>query len=66
MVAYSRAKGLYGGFSVDGAVVKARDDLNRAYYGQPVRAQDILVRRAVTNPWSQGLLEVLAKASQRR
>ena len=36
IVSYSRAKGLYGGISVEGAVVVPRGGLNTAYYGQTV------------------------------
>ncbi len=61
ILSYSRSKGLYGGVSVDGAVVAKRDSLNRAYYGKDATPADILVRRAVTNPESTPLVEAVAK-----
>lgn len=66
IIAFSRAKGLYGGISLDGAVVAARDDWNRAYYGKPVKAPDILIRRDVSNPASAGLIQVLTTATPPR
>lgn len=38
----SRAKGLYGGVSVEGGVLAADDDANRAYYGRSVTPREIL------------------------
>ncbi len=32
-VAYSRAKGVYGGLNLEGSVIAVADDWNRAYYG---------------------------------
>ncbi len=46
---YSRNKGLFAGASFEGAVIQARDALNRAYYGQTVTPTQILIDRAVTN-----------------
>ena len=58
ILSFSRAKGLYGGISVDGAVVAVRDSLNRAYYGKEMSTTDILIKQAAMNP--QGA--TLAKA----
>jgi len=61
IVSFSRSKGLYGGVSVDGALVKTRDDWNDAYYGKMVTPADVLLTRSVTNPQSEGLLEMVAR-----
>jgi len=61
IIIYARAKGLYAGISLDGAVVATRDALNKAYYGKDVTPTDILIRRAVANPQSAGLMEAIAK-----
>ena len=66
IIAFSRAKGLYGGISVDGAVVAVRGDWNHAYYGKAVEPADILVRRTVSNPQSAGLIAAVSKASGKR
>jgi SH3 domain-containing YSC84-like protein 1 len=49
ILAYSRSKGFYGGATVEGAVIAARDSWNEAYYGRPVRPLDILLRREAKN-----------------
>jgi len=63
IIIYARAKGLYAGISLDGAVVATRDALNKAYYGKDVTPTDILIRRAVANPQSAGLMEAIAKVA---
>jgi lipid-binding SYLF domain-containing protein len=61
ILTFSRSKGLYGGVSLDGAVVATRGGLNEAYYGKQVTPTDILVRREVTNPQAHGLLTRVTK-----
>lgn len=63
IISFSRSKGLYGGVSLQGAVVGIRDDWNRAYYGKAVTPSDILVRREVVNPEASGLIEAVSKAA---
>jgi lipid-binding SYLF domain-containing protein len=63
ILAFSRSKGLYGGISLDGAVVDVRDSLNKAYYDKPVTPTDILVKRDVSNPHADPLRASLAKIS---
>jgi len=62
IISYSRAKGLYAGVSVEGAVVATRGSLNTAYYGKAVNPTDILIRRTVHNPHAAGLIEAVDKA----
>ncbi len=47
--AYSNARGLFGGVALDGSVIYPRDDWNRAYYGQPVSAREIVIQNKVTH-----------------
>jgi SH3 domain-containing YSC84-like protein 1 len=63
ILSFSRSKGLYGGVSLDGAVVAVREGLNNAYFGKAVSPTDILVRRTVSNPQARPLLEKVAKAA---
>ena len=63
MVTFARAKGLFGGISLEGAVIAVRDESNRHYYGKEVRPTDILVKQAVGNPHSAGLRAALARAA---
>ena len=61
LVSYSIAKGLYGGFSVDGSVVGVRTSLNEAYYGKPVTPTEILVKGDVKNPHADDLVAAVTK-----
>ena len=63
IVTFSRAKGLYGGASVEGAVVAPRGALNAAYYDREVSPADILIRGAVSNPHAAPLIELIRKAA---
>ena len=63
IISYSRAKGLYGGISLEGAVVAVRDALNKAYYGKEVTPTAILVRHEATNPQAAGLIGAVSKAA---
>jgi lipid-binding SYLF domain-containing protein len=64
IISYSRAKGLYAGVSLEGAVVATRDALNQAYYGKLVTPTDILINRAVTNPHAIGLIQSVDTAAK--
>jgi lipid-binding SYLF domain-containing protein len=46
---FAKAKGLYAGLNLEGAVVAVRDSLNRTYYGKDVRPIDIVVKKDVSN-----------------
>lgn len=63
IISYSRAKGIYAGVSLEGAVVATRDALNKAYYKKDVTPTDILVKRAVSNKGAAGLIQAVAKAA---
>ncbi|MGE5278566.1 MAG: lipid-binding SYLF domain-containing protein [Acidobacteriota bacterium] len=61
-VAYSRAKGLYGGLNVSGSGIKPSEDYNRAYYGKDVSPIDIIAKGAVHNRGAEAaLLSKVAK-----
>ncbi|WP_208022653.1 lipid-binding SYLF domain-containing protein [Desulfonema ishimotonii] len=60
ILAFSRSKGIYGGISLEGAVITPRDARNEAYYGKPCRSVDILIRHSVTNPQADPLRAVVA------
>ena len=58
IIIWTSAKGLYGGFTLNGSVVKARDEWNTAFYGKPASVSDILanrVRAPGANPIRQQL-----------
>ena len=66
ILSFSRSKGLYGGVSLQGAVVATRDGLNRAFYGKNVKPSDVLIRPAVSNSQASMLLEEVAKAAVKK
>lgn len=59
--AFSHAVGLFGGGSLEGAVVKARTTWNAAYYGNAASADDILLRRAAAHPQAKVLRDALGR-----
>ena len=63
IVSYARAKGLFAGISLDGAVVDVREGLNEAYYDKKVTPTDILIKSLVKNPQANKLKESLSKAA---
>jgi lipid-binding SYLF domain-containing protein len=63
LITYSRARGVYAGVSLEGAVVATRGALNRAFFGKDVSPTDILVRRTVKNKKAAGLLSAITKAA---
>lgn len=65
VLAFSRTKGVYAGVSIDGSVIKTRDDWDEAYYGKPVRTVDIVISRSVKNPHADKLIEAVTKATQK-
>jgi lipid-binding SYLF domain-containing protein len=50
ILSYSRARGLFAGASLEGAVIKQDKDDNRALYGHEVSAEDILIGGTVRTP----------------
>lgn len=60
LFSYARAKGAFAGMAAEGAQIAVSDKFNHAYYGQPVRPADILIKRSVTNPHSLDLRNVVA------
>jgi lipid-binding SYLF domain-containing protein len=63
ILAFSRSKGVFGGLTIEGAVIATRDKWNTSYYGKSVTAVDITVRRDVHNPRSEGLIAAVTKAT---
>jgi lipid-binding SYLF domain-containing protein len=62
-IAFSRAKGVYGGLNLDGTLVNLSDEWNAAYYGKKVLPPDILIRGTVTNKGASKLVADVAKAA---
>ncbi len=64
LIAFARAKGVYGGLNLDGTVVNTNDGWNGVYYGRSVLPPDILIRKSVTNPNAAQLLQEVASATR--
>ncbi len=65
-VAFSRAKGLYGGLNLDGTVISVADGWNEGYYGRGVLPPDILLRASVHNAQADRLVAALSRATSQR
>ncbi|HYM31376.1 MAG TPA: lipid-binding SYLF domain-containing protein [Candidatus Cybelea sp.] len=59
---FAATQGLFAGLSLAGSVIKARNEWNRDYYGQPVTAGDIVIRRQVEAPAAAPLDQALTRA----
>ncbi len=59
---FTRAKGLYGGVNVNGAVIKPTEDWNKDYYGKLVSPIDIVIRGEFKNPGGAAIVDAIAKA----
>ncbi len=60
ILAFARSRGLFGGISIEGAVITSRDSWNRKYYGRDIRPVDIIIRRNVSNPGADALRHLVA------
>lgn len=63
ILSFSRNKGIYGGISLEGAVIATRNSLNQAFYGKPVTPTDILILHSVSNPQASDLVKAVTQAS---
>ena len=62
--AYSRAKGLFAGVALDGAVIDLDDSMNKKVYGSKTAAKDILDGRtqmAAADPFTAALDRIVPK-----
>ena len=64
MLAYTSDQGVFAGISAEGAGVITRAKWNEAYYERGTRPTDIILKKTVSNPGSEGLRASLAEAMQ--
>ena len=50
MLIYSRARGLFAGLDLNGAVIKPDDDSTMTFYGRNVPANELLAGKGPRNP----------------
>jgi lipid-binding SYLF domain-containing protein len=60
VIAWAYASGAYAGITLEGTSVKFDEGDNRGYYGTLYSAEEIVVRRVVTNPHANPLRAALA------
>ena len=65
-IAFSRAKGLYGGLNIDGTVIAVANAWNEAYYGRGVLPPDILVRMSAHSKGADKLLADVSRAAGKK
>ncbi len=65
VLAYSKAKGLYGSISLEGAVLKVHHKWNKAYYGRAVTPLEIIGIKNVSNPQAYPLRNAVAVLAAR-
>jgi len=61
IVAVEKAKGLFAGISLQGSMLSSDSAGDRAYYNEPVGAEDILVAMRVNNPGADPLRAALMR-----
>ncbi len=66
ILSFSRSKGLFGGVSLEGAVVAVRPGLNDGFYGRQTSPTDILIRRKVRNEFASRLIGDVSKWAARK
>ncbi|KAF4951712.1 hypothetical protein FSARC_12835 [Fusarium sarcochroum] len=55
---YTKSRGIYGGLTVDGTVIKEKRDVNAGFYGSELSSAQILEGQ-VHSGWSAGIQELL-------
>lgn len=63
IVAFSLARGLYAGLTLDGSHIGTKSDWNQIYYGRPVGAQQLVISNEGQNPGADPLREMLGRFS---
>jgi len=64
VLTYSRARGLFGGVSLEGSTLRPDNDANKDLYGKKVGAKEIVMEGAVKSPpCAATLISTLDKAS---
>ena len=66
IVAFSQARGLFAGISLQGSVLGIRSEWNRAYYGRDMGARQIVVDMGGRNQGAEPLREMLTRTGATR
>ena len=64
IVAYSRSKGAFGGFTVEGGVMQTLDSWNISYYeSEAASPSEILISRTVSNTYGEEIIKTITEIS---
>lgn len=63
MLTYSRSRGLFAGVSLEGSTLRSDGDANKAVYGKPIEARDIVKGDVAIPAAAQPLVDVLSQRS---
>jgi len=64
ILSWSRARGVFGGVSLEGSTLRSDDDANKNLYGQKLNAKEIVREgRVKTTAVGKPLIDLLEKAS---
>ena len=66
VLTYSRTKGLFAGISLEGASMETDDEANKAVYGKPATAKQIIDGGETVPPAGKALVDLLDKTSPSR
>ncbi len=61
IVAFTQARGLYGGISLQGSVLAPRPEWDQVYYGKPTDSRQIVIQMQAANPGADPLRQVLTR-----
>ncbi|HEX4261190.1 MAG TPA: lipid-binding SYLF domain-containing protein [Acetobacteraceae bacterium] len=61
IVAFSRSRGLFGGFAIGGSLLDSETRWNQAYYGQPLAARQVVIDMQANNPGADPLRAILMR-----
>jgi lipid-binding SYLF domain-containing protein len=61
IVAFTQARGLYGGISLQGSVLAPRTEWTQGYYGKQMAARQIVIEMQASNPGADPLRQVLTR-----
>ena len=65
-IAFSRAKGVYGGLNLDGTVIGISNDWNEVYYNKKgILPPDVLVRTSAHNKGADRLIAEVSRAAKK-
>ena len=61
IIAFTQSRGLYGGITLEGSIMGAKTEANRAYYGRDLASRQIVIDMQASNPGADPLRDVLTR-----